>query len=134
MSKQILLSVFAAWFIAQVVLKILVASYRKNKFYPKAGILGGGMPSSHASLVTALALSMGISEGFLSPLFIIALSFGGIAIFQVLIEKKVIVGFFDQITKGKPKDTILRELGHSTLEVFVGMLVGISSVMYFFYY
>jgi len=132
MSKQIIISVFTAWFIAQILLKIIVASFKKKKLFIKAGVMGGGMPSGHSALVAALCTAIGLTQGFLSPLFIITCVFSALIVFQVLIEKRVIVRFFEEIAKEHPKKHILEELGHSALEVGIGLAIGIFVVLAFF--
>ena len=133
MTKEIIISVFTAWFIAQVLLKIIIASYRKKKLFLGAGLMGGGMPSGHSALVAALCTAMGLSQGFLSPIFLVALVFSLLIVFQVLLEKRVIARFFDEIEKDHTQKHILEELGHSALEVGIGLAIGIITVLAFYY-
>ncbi len=134
LGKEILISVLTAWFLAQVLLKIIVTSYKKKKLFLMACVRGGGMPSGHAALVAALSTAVGLSQGFLSPIFLVALAFSAILLYQVLLEKRVIVRFFNEIAKEHPKKHILEELGHDTMEVVVGVVIGIAVVLAFYYY
>jgi acid phosphatase family membrane protein YuiD len=134
LGKEILASVLTAWFLAQILIKIIVTSYKKKKLFLRAGVMGGGMPSGHAALVAALSTAVGLSEGFYSPIFLVALAFSAILIYQVLLEKRVIVRFFNEIVKEHPKKHILEELGHDIMEVVVGVAIGIVVVLAFYYY
>jgi acid phosphatase family membrane protein YuiD len=77
--NPIFLSSVSSWFFAQLVKAVMVL-FRAHK---KSGreILEtivwrtGGMPSSHAALVSAMAASVGIKEGISSNLFVVSLFF-----------------------------------------------------------
>jgi len=132
--NELVLSVFTAWFLSQVVLKILIVSYKKGKLFLSAGTKSGGMPSSHSTLVTSLATAIGLSQGFHTPIFLVALVLAVITIYQVLLEKRVIARFFEEIAKEHPKKYILEELGHNITEVLAGIAIGIVVVLAFYYY
>jgi acid phosphatase family membrane protein YuiD len=133
LAKDIALSVFTAWLIAQGILKIITFSYKKKKLFWRSAFMGGGMPSGHAALVTSLCTAVGLSQGFGSAIFIVALVFSFIVIYEVLHEKKVVVGFLEVIAKKHPKKHLLEELGHSILEVAVGIAIGVIVVLAFYY-
>lgn len=99
----------------------------------------GGMPSSHASVVTSLATTMGLYYGWTSPFFQLAVVFGGIVIYDALTLRRAVgeqarrinaicqrEGFF-------PNDDLLENLGHTPLEVFIGVLIGVLLALIFFY-
>lgn len=52
---------------------ICACRYKENKWDPKQLIGSGGMPSSHSATVTALAVGVGLQEGFGGPQFATAL-------------------------------------------------------------
>lgn len=101
----------------------------------------GGMPSSHASFVSALSTSIGLKYGFNSDMFAIAAVFSLIIIYdaggvrravgeQANILNKLIKQLdFKQLSKGKDKEIIIKELkelvGHTPFEVLIGALLGI---------
>jgi acid phosphatase family membrane protein YuiD len=134
LGNEMVISIFIAWFLSQVVLKILIASYKRGKLVLRAGTLGGGMPSSHSSLVAALATAIGLSQGFSSPIFLVALVLALLTVYQVLLEKRIIARFFEEIAKDHPKKHILEELGHNMTEVLAGVAIGIVVVLLFYYY
>jgi acid phosphatase family membrane protein YuiD len=133
LAKDIALSVFTAWLVAQVVFKVITFSYKKKEFFWRAAFMGGGMPSGHSALVASLCTAIGLSQGFDSAMFIVALVFSIIVIYEALHEKKVIVGFLEVIAKKNPKKDLLEQLGHSTMEVVAGIAIGIVVVLAFYY-
>ncbi len=90
----------------------------------------GGMPSSHAAVAAALATSLGLEYGWVSPLFQIAAVLGGIVIYDAITLRRV-VGEHTRVLKerlqGVATDSYLWEdgVGHTPLEASVGLLLGI---------
>lgn len=98
-------------------------------------IVTGGMPSSHAALVTSLATGIYLIEG-LTPLFLLS------AALAIIVMRDA---FGVRLTAGKEGD-LLRKLlrkhhmnaefpqsyGHTPPEVFVGFLIGLLSTMIIF--
>lgn len=95
----------------------------------------GGMPSSHAASVSALATAVGLQTGFGSPLFAVAAFFSGVVMYDAAgirraagRQARVLNRMIDdlkahQIVEGES----LRELlGHTPIEVFVGTAYGIG--------
>ena len=60
---DILLTAVIAWLIAQTI-KVLIGVLREKRFNFKWFVGTGGMPSSHAAFVSALATSVGLHTGF----------------------------------------------------------------------
>jgi acid phosphatase family membrane protein YuiD len=94
----------------------------------------GGMPSSHSALVTSLATAVGLEAGFGSTAFAVATVLALIVMYDargVRKESGQHARMLNQIARevfaGHPiSDRQLKELlGHTTIEVFVGALVGI---------
>ena len=131
--NDVTLSVIAALVIAQL-FKILTFSHRKGKILWKAALSGGGMPSSHSSVVTALAVGIGIVEGVYSPLFLVTAVITLIIIYQVLVEKKVANIFVEVLGEKNPEKQLIDQLGHSMLEILVGIMIGLLVVAFFYRY
>jgi len=94
----------------------------------------GGMPSSHSSTVTALALAVGIKDGMNSTPFAIALIFAVIIMYDasgVRLAVSKHAKFLNDFFHGKVKDyKQFNELvGHTSLEVVMGALVGIITAL-----
>ncbi len=132
-AKDIVISVFTAWFLAQILLKIITFSYKKKKLFLRAALVGGGMPSGHSTLVGALSTAMGMSQGFDSAIFIVTLVFSILIIYETLVTKKAIADFLKVMVEKHPKKHVVEELGQSELEVLVGVAIGIIVVLAFYY-
>lgn len=94
----------------------------------------GGMPSSHSALVASLATATGIQYGFGSAYFAIASVLALIVMYDARGVRqesgqhaRVINQIVRELFSGHTiSDSELKELlGHTTIEVFVGALVGI---------
>jgi acid phosphatase family membrane protein YuiD len=120
------------WAITQGI-KVLLGVIREKRFNFKWFIGTGGMPSSHAAGVTALATTCGLATGFGSVLFALAAVFALVTMFdaqgvrraagqQAAILNQVMD---DMYWKGKIEAGRLIELiGHSPLQVIIGSLLG----------
>ncbi len=133
-TNEVLWVPFFAWVLAQV-LKLIIASvsFREPKW--SYLVTMGGMPSSHSTLVCALATTVGIVEGVGSVMFAISVFFAMIVMYdatgvrQTVSKQSVILNrILDELLKGKPAfEQRLRELiGHSVIEVTAGAILGIA--------
>jgi acid phosphatase family membrane protein YuiD len=135
--NPILLSSLSSWFIAQLVKAVLVAlrSPRRTPQVIFSTLMWrtGGMPSSHSSLVAALATSVGLREGIGSNLFIVTLALALIVIRDSLGVRRssgVQARSLNQLGKevserfGIPYHPVKEIQGHAPLEVLVGALLG----------
>ena len=68
--NQMFFTVLMAWLIAQTI-KAAIGVVQEKRFIFKWFVGSGGMPSSHAATVSALATAVGLTYGFASPLFAI---------------------------------------------------------------
>lgn len=110
-----------------------ILSFRKDKFKAWRRLLQpGGMPSSHAAVVSSLATTMGLIYGFTSPFFQLAFVFGGIVIYDALTLRFAVgeharrinmIGRQEENDYGKE---LLENMGHTLIEVIVGILIGIT--------
>ena len=124
---------FAAWMLAQSVkLASRYATTRQLDF--RVFVSTGGMPSAHTAMVTALATSVGLMEGFATPIFALAVAFAGVVMFDAQSVRRAAgqqARLLNQILDELFKEHHLSEqklaelLGHTRLEVFVGMITGI---------
>ena len=131
----ILLIAISAWAIAQV-LKLLIATAVYRKFDITYLTTGGGMPSSHSALVCATAVSCGMTDGFDSPVFAVAVVVAFIVMYDAAHvrretgeQAKVLNYILHNWEEFKPEDfeRDLKELiGHTPLQVAVGAVLGIA--------
>jgi acid phosphatase family membrane protein YuiD len=128
------ISAFMGWLIAQALkFGTHLASTRKIDFY--IFVSTGGMPSSHSSMVSALATSIGLSAGWNSPLFALSLGFASVVMFdaqsfrraagqQARLLNQMVEELFKEHHFSEKK--LAELLGHTRYEVFFGMLLGIA--------
>lgn len=79
-SGPVFLSAFFSWFIAQLLKTVIDIARQRSRTSGEAMATmfwkTGGMPSSHSSLVTALATSIGFKYGPGEPIFTLSLFYG----------------------------------------------------------
>ena len=123
----------AAWLLAQTI-KVVLGFFREKRFNFRWFVGTGGMPSSHAAGVSALSTSIGVSYGFDSALFAVTLVFTLIVLFDAQgvryssgKQAEVLNKMLDDIYwKKRLDDKGLKEfLGHTPVEVFAGIALGI---------
>jgi uncharacterized protein len=134
--NQLLWTAIAASTFAQVV-KVLLVLIVERKWQPYRILETGGMPSSHTASVSALATSCGIQFGFDSAYFAVAAIFGMIVMYdatgirrasglQAELLNDLVAELRQLLTEGFAPKPLKELLGHTYLEVFVGLLVGIT--------
>lgn len=131
--NQPLIAAVISWIITQSI-KVIIDTWKTKRFDFKHFISSGGFPSSHCAAVSALTVSIGIHYGFDSGLFAISLVFALIVIFdaqgvrQATGKQAEVLNIITKelyIKRGL-KITRLKELlGHTPLEVFMGIIFGI---------
>lgn len=114
--------------------KFIWEAYQQKQFSIHVLLGTGGMPSSHAAMVTSLATAAGLQYGFDSGIFAVATVLALIVMYDargVRQESGQHARILNQILRemfsGQPiSERELKELlGHTSMEVFVGGIVGI---------
>ena len=133
MVSPILLIAVVAWAAAQA-LKLLISIAVYRKIDMTYLVTGGGMPSSHSSLVTAAAVSCGICSGFDSTVFAVAAVLAFIVMYDAAHvrretgeQSKVLNYIMHNWAEYRPEDyeRDLKELiGHTPLQVIIGGIFG----------
>lgn len=139
LNNKVLLCILIGWFTAQGTK--VVWSLIKNKKFDAERIMGsGGMPSAHSTSVVAATFAIGEIMGYHHPMFGLASIFSFIVMYDAANvrmaagkQAKVINRIIKEIGEHKfSMDKELKELlGHTYLEVLVGMLLGILIGVYF---
>ena len=138
--NRILIITLSVWVVGQLI-KIVTNLLRGKKFNFKWFIGTGGMPSSHAAGVAALATSCGLEYGFQSGMFALATVFAMVTMFdaqgvrrsageQAEILNKVIDDMYwhKRIEMGRIQEFV----GHTPIQVLVGSLLGIGLAALFY--
>lgn len=124
---------FCGWLVAQVVKAIcFFVSARKIDF--GFMVSTGGMPSAHSSLAAALCTSIALRLGTADPLFAVSLAFAVIVMFDAQSvrraageQARILNQMLDELFKTHrfPHQRLVELLGHTEMEVLLGMLLGI---------
>ena len=110
-----------------------VVSQRRQKernFKELIGYLmrSGGMPSGHSASVTALSIYLGCYAGFDSPVFMLAVAFWAIVLYDA-IHVRYAVGeqgkALNKLLKAAGKSELPIVEGHTVPQVVVGVMIGI---------
>lgn len=132
----------AAWLLAQWT-KVLGNFARTAKVELRFLFSLGGMPSSHSALVSALTTSIGLSCGMSSPIFATAVVFSLVVMFdaqsvrratglQARLLNQIVEELFREHRFSQEK--LVELLGHTRLEVLLGMLMGIFMALLVHYW
>lgn len=140
LTNKLLWIPLATWLLVQIfklIVEIFNAKGRKINF---KRILGaGGMPSSHTACITSLATSIGVTEGFGSATFALAAVFCFIVMYDATGVRRAAgkqAAVLNKIIESDGKNINVQEklvelLGHSPVEVIVGVIVGICMGLLF---
>ena len=146
LSNKILITAFLGYFIAQIV-KVIIEAIMDHTFSFRRLFSGnGGMPSSHAATVCALATMTGLTAGVASFEFAIAVVFAIVVMVdasgvrretgnQAVILNEL-MEYFSKLRDDPPKfshDRLKELIGHTPLQVQTGAALGIiiAVVMHF---
>ncbi|RZI48337.1 divergent PAP2 family protein [Lactococcus kimchii] len=131
--NQILMTAIVSWALAQII-KILIDLIRTHRLNWRLVFATGGMPSSHSSLVVALATAVGLNKGFDSALFAVATVLAFVVMYdaqgirrQAGNQARIINRMLQNVENAGIKvDKNLKELlGHTPIQVLGGTVLGI---------
>ena len=117
--------------------KVFTKYFIRREWDWTAAFATGGMPSSHTALVTALAVSIGLIEGFGSIFFAITFVFGMVIAhdsmgirYEAGKHASVLNRIVEDINvilqnKDRSEEKLKDLLGHHPIEVIGGFLLGI---------
>jgi acid phosphatase family membrane protein YuiD len=133
---DVLLTATAAWLVAQL-MKLFYYRLENGWFNFAVMTTSGGMPSSHAALVTAATIRVALSEGIFSSLFGVSAVFAMVVMYdaagvrhsvgeqartlnKIQEELKALIALVDT-------DMIKEVLGHTGFQVLIGFLIGVAT-------
>ncbi len=126
-----------SWVIAQGI-KMIGGFYKTRRLDFRYLLSTGGMPSAHSATVCGVATAVGLGMGFDSPVFAVALCLALIVMFDASTvrraagqQAKLLNELVDELFREHHlSENKLKELlGHTRLEVFMGMITGILVAM-----
>lgn len=129
-------SSFLGWTVAQTI-KLVRSAIRTRSIDFEYLVSTGGMPSAHSAMVMGLATSIGLTEGFGSPVTMLAFGFAAVTTFDAATvrraageQAKVLNQMVRELRELKFKPRHLKELlGHSRTEVIWGMVTGVCTAI-----
>lgn len=136
LQNQILMSAVLGWVVAQL-LKTAIDYALNHGFSPERLVGSGGMPSSHASTVCAMAVSSGIRHGVSSTEFALSFVVAAVVMYDAigvrqetgkqakllnLILEQDLLKLNNQEFQKKLKEFV----GHTPLQVLAGAVLGIG--------
>lgn len=130
-------SPFFAWTLAQTI-KMLFGYARTRRMDFSYLVSTGGMPSAHSAFVSSLATATGLVAGFNAPVFTLSMAFAMVVMFDAStvrraagLQARLLNDIVDELFKEHHlSEHKLKELlGHTRLEVFMGMMLGIFTAI-----
>lgn len=128
-------SAFLAGGLAQMI-KFVTVAIRQRRFDFHLFWSAGSMPSAHSALVTALAVSVGLTEGFDSHEAMIAVGFSTIVLADAATLRRAVGEHAELLNRivehlGGPDKFAMRKLlrerlGHTRREVVAGVFFGMG--------
>jgi acid phosphatase family membrane protein YuiD len=135
-SNPITVATFMAWLFAQI-LKVPIEALRTRKWDWSLAFDPGHMPSTHSAVMTAVTTSIGLTQGWGSPIFLLALCISGIVIYDAAgvrrqsgfhaVRINIILEQLRKMEKWDQKEmkALAEIIGHSPAEAAVGATLGI---------
>ena len=118
--------------------KGLTAYFTTGRWNLRRFVETGGMPSSHAAGVSALATSVAVQAGPRSLVFAVTLYFSLVVMYDAAGLRRaagrqavILNRLIDEHFKHPERDAhrLMELLGHTPLEVLVGAIVGVASAL-----
>ncbi|MCX6069298.1 MAG: divergent PAP2 family protein [Chloroflexi bacterium] len=131
--NPVLIGALIAWSLAQGI-KLPIDYLRLHRWNWSLLLSTGGMPSSHSTLVTAIAHGTGMVQGFDSPAFAVAVVLAMVVIYdatgirrQAGLHAEMINAMVQDLMEGHQlqQERLAEVLGHSPAEAAVGLVLGI---------
>ena len=139
MANSTIWSAVFAWLLAQAI-KMTFFFARTRRINFAYLVSTGGMPSAHSAMAAALATSVALRVGMADPLFALALAFALVVMFDAQsvrraagLQARVLNQIVDELFKTRrvAEGRLVELLGHTRLEVFFGMLIGVFVAILF---
>lgn len=125
---------FLAWGISQSI-KMVCALIETKRLDFRYIASTGGMPSAHSAMVSALAMAVGLQNDFNSPVFLVAIGLALVVMFDAStvrraagMQARLLNDIVDELFREHhlSQRKLAELLGHTRLEVFMGMVIGLE--------
>lgn len=118
-------------------IKVFVVLLKEKRLDLRYFVTSGGMPSAHSSTVCALAMAVGLIQGFdsvafgITTILAIVVMYDAAGVRRAVSRQSIILNrIVREIIVRRPRDEVehdLRELiGHTPFQVIIGALLGIG--------
>jgi len=119
----VLIPIFAG-FLAEI--GKLIGVYRmKSRIETRDILQSGGIPSGHSVFVSSAATTVFLLEGADSPLFLISVVLAIVVMYDAMKIRRAAGRHAEELNRMLGEEKFAVRLGHSPVEVFVGMVMGI---------
>ena len=122
-AQHLILIPFVAYIVATLLKGFFL--WQKSRFNLQAMLSTGGMPSGHSALVASLATGLGIKYGPLHDLFVLALVFAAIVIYDAMNIRYQSGLHAHALNTIKGEKKLNESLGHLPSETLVGSMIGV---------
>ena len=130
-------SAITSWMTAQAI-KMLIDFTKSGRIKPGYLVSTGGMPSAHSAMICGMATSIGLGAGFDAPIFALSVAMAIVVMFDAStvrraagLQARLLNQIIDEIFKEHhfSQRKLAELLGHTRLEVLMGMIIGILTGM-----
>lgn len=135
-TNKVLIIPICSWAIAQL-LKVVVILIRKRQLDLRYMVISGGMPSAHSTIVSALATSVALIQGFgsvafgITALLALIVMYDAAGVRQSVGKQSVVLNrIIQELRLRRPRTELERDLkefiGHTSFQVLAGGLLGVT--------
>lgn len=132
-SNRVFQAAAIAWLVAQVI-KLLLTLWLEKEIKLERLHGSGGMPSAHTATIVCVATAIGLTEGWGSPTFALALIMSFIVMYdasgvrrsvgkQAKMLNEIVSNLYTE--NGLEEERLKELVGHKPTEVVVGAILGI---------
>ena len=134
-TNKVLVISICGWTVAQL-LKVFIVLVREKRLDLRYLVVGGGMPSAHSAVVSALATSVAMTLGWNSAAFGITAILAMVVMYdaagvrrsvskQSIVLNRIVKEFGVRRPKGEVERDLREFIGHTPFQVIIGAIMGI---------
>ncbi|MFC2035705.1 divergent PAP2 family protein [Chloroflexota bacterium] len=134
-TNKVLIIPICSWALAQL-LKVIIILIRKRQLDLRYLVVSGGMPSAHSAVVTGLATSVALIQGFesiafgVSAVLALVVMYDAAGLRQSVGKQSIVLNrILHELRLQRPMRELGRDLrefiGHTAFQVIMGGLLGI---------